>query len=320
MINLIKSKIRGGLGLIDIQKRIKNLHDHNKVLESKLKDTLDYNHRIFNYIEELLDKEKRQLLQEVIQQSKSGSIINCRINYCDILVPVELLQLYSHCIEPTEEKKLNYFLETHCVDWLSSYLNSGDTILDIGASFGTISLPLAKIVGEKGHIYAFEPARKTQTFLQQILEINNISNISIVKSAISDQPGTYEFVEYLNDNSFSWASDTSTLNAPTINTEREHFTYDVDVTTIDQFVATYHLQPAAIKMDIEGFELYGLQGAKTTLDRYHPYLCIDIHEDVKTGSSSLLEIQPFLESLGYDVEIKEHTLFGTPYNGSQPSS
>ncbi|MGK7885286.1 MAG: FkbM family methyltransferase, partial [Crocosphaera sp.] len=39
---------------------------------------------------------------------------------------------------------------------------------------------------------------------------------------------------------------------------------------------------------------------------------IDIHADVKTGKSSLVEIEPFLESLGYSLTMEEHTLYAIP--------
>ncbi len=323
MINQIKSKLNRGSNLTNIletiQERLEHLDRqnreikaHNQHLELQLKDTLDYNHRILNYSEASFHKQNRELLQEVIKQSKAGSIIDCRMNHYDMLVPVELLQLCPHCLHPTEEKQLNYLLETHCIDWLSPHVTAGDTILDIGASFGTISIPLAEIIGEKGHIYAFEPARKTQTFLQQILDINHITNISVVKAAIADQPGTCEFVEYVNSDSFSWASETSTLNTPNRNSDFECITYEVKVTTIDDFVAANELSPKAMKIDIEGFELYALQGGKQTLEKYLPYLCIDIHTDVKTGKTALLGVEPFLKSLGYTLKIEQHTLCATP--------
>ena len=40
-----------------------------------------------------------------------------------------------------------------------------------------------------------------------------------------------------------------------------------------------------------------------------PSLCIDIHEDVRTGESALLGVQPFLEELGYRVEMVGHALY-----------
>lgn len=269
---------------------------------------------VLSALDQLLKDQRRELTQELLNQIESGAILKCRINGVDILSPIEALQVYQHCLDPLHQKKLNFSIENHCAQWLGSKIDYGDVVMDVGAAFGVITLPLAKAVGKKGHIYAFEPAQKTQKFLQKIIDLNQIQNITLVKAAISDEPGQAEFIEYTPNDDLFWASDVSTLNTPDSNRSRQHNSYLVDVTTIDDYVAATNIEPKAIKIDIEGFELYALYGAKTTLDKYSPYLCIDIHEDVKTGKSALLGVKPFLESLGYDMEMDEHTLLCTPRN------
>ncbi|ACK64484.1 methyltransferase FkbM family [Rippkaea orientalis PCC 8801] len=263
-------------------------------------------------IDLLLRDQKRESTQNLLKKIQPGAILKCRINRMPILAPIETLQVYQHCLEPLKEETLNFWIETHCADWLCSKIDYGDIILDVGAAFGVITLPMTQAIGKKGHIYAFEPARKTQKFLQQIIDLNQIKNVTIVQSAISEEPGQAEFIEYTPNQDLFWASDVSTLSTPDTNLNREHESYWVNVTTIDDYVATHNLEPKAIKIDIEGFELYALYGAKTTLDKYSPYLSIDIHEDVKTGKSALLGVKPFLESLGYTMEMYEHTLLCTP--------
>ncbi len=264
-------------------------------------------------LDQVLKDQRRELIKELLNKIKPGSIVECCINGVELLAPIEPLQVYQHCVFPTAEEKLNFSVENHCAQWLSSRINYGDTILDIGAAFGVISFPLAKAVGKKGHIYAFEPAKNTQDILQKILNLNRFSNITLVPQAISDQSGVAEFIEYSQDNDSSWASDTSTLASDDNVDEQKNFiTYEVSVITLDQYVTENSLEPSAIKMDIEGFEFYALQGAKQTLKKYLPYLCIDIHADVKTGKSSLVEIEPFLQSLGYSLTMEEHTLYAIP--------
>ena len=269
---------------------------------------------LYNLYYSLSDKEFiREVLQEFINQSKPGSILSCCINYMDMLAPVEMLKMYPHCLYPSAKYQLNYFIEDKCYEWLSSQIKPGDIILDIGAAFGVISLPLSRILGKKGHIYAFEPAKKTQQFLQEIIDLNQVENITVIKSAISDEPSYANFIEYSSNNNFSWASDISTLEVPSIKPSLKHTNYQVEVTTIDHFVHESGLNPKAIKIDIEGFELYALYGGKSTLEKYRPYLSIDIHIDVKTGVSSLEAVKNFLQSLGYNLEYKSYTLYCKPH-------
>ena len=252
------------------------------------------------------------VLLELINQSNSGTILTCNINGMELLAPVELLRLYPHCLIPQTKQKLTYCVETSQSEWLCSKLKSGDTALDVGAAFGVITVALSKSVGETGKVYAFEPSKKTQGFLQQLLDLNSIENVTVVKSAISDISGSTEFIEYTSDNELSWASDASTLAAASINPTLNHIRYHVNVTTLDEFVVSTGIHPKVIKIDIEGFEFYALQGSINTLEKFHPYLCIDIHKDIVTEESALIRVKPYLLKLGYELDMQGHALYCTP--------
>jgi FkbM family methyltransferase len=234
------------------------------------------------------------------------------INGVPLRVPIEILRAYSHCLETSQEFSFTYCIESHCVDWLAQHLQPGDVFLDVGAAYGVISIPLASLVGSTGHIYAFEPARQTRNSLQQIIDGNHLENITVVPLAIADEVGEAEFIEYSTDNRFSWAADTSTLAKDVEPSLDNYSTYAVEITTLDKFVLEKNIRPKAIKIDIEGFELYALQGGMETLKTCKPYLCIDIHQDVKTKKSALLGVKPLLESLGYRCDTDGHTLFASP--------
>jgi len=252
-----------------------------------------------------------RILIETLSQNFPKTLLNCTVNGVALRVSVDILKTYAHCLQGSPNLDFTYTVETHCVDWLAQYLQSGDIFFDVGAAYGVISLPLAQRVGPTGQVYAFEPARRTNAQLQQLLTDNALTNITIIPTAIADQAGSAEFIEYSAENQFSWATDTSTLSAGVTPTMK-HQTYSVEIITLDQFVAEHNLIPKAIKIDIEGFELYALHGGMETLKTIRPYLCIDIHQDVKTQQSSLITIQPLLESLGYQCQLRQHTLFAAP--------
>ena len=144
-------------------------------------DTLDA-------IDRVLHTQKRECLQEILDLIQSGSVVQCRINQINALAPIDPLKVYKHCLVIGDKNHFSFMIETHCADWLCSKIDYGDVVLDVGAAFGVISLPLAQAVGKKGQIHAFEPARKTQSFLKQIIDLNQIQNITIVPSAVNDQP------------------------------------------------------------------------------------------------------------------------------------
>jgi FkbM family methyltransferase len=263
-------------------------------------------------ISKLYQVNVESILLELVDQSNPGTIFTCNINGMELLAPVELLRICPHCLTPQAEHKLTYFVETSQSEWLCSKLKPGDIAIDIGAAFGVITAALSKSVGETGKVYAFEPSKRAQGFLQQLLDLNNIENVTVVKAAISDTPGSTEFIEYTPDNELSWASDASTLAAASFSPTLKHTRYPVDVTTLDEFVASQGIHPKAIKMDIEGFEFYALQGSIDTLEKFHPYLCIDIHKDVVTEESTLDRVKPYLSELGYKLEMQGHALYCTP--------
>lgn len=249
---------------------------------------------------------------EIVAKDRPNTIINCVINDISLQVPICILQTYSHCLHVLPKSNFTYYVEDHCVVWLSERLQTGDIFIDVGAAYGVISFPIASVVGNTGKVYAFEPARQTRNSLQSLITDNHLDNITIVPKAIADEVGTAEFIEYSTDNSFSWAADASTLAEGVTPSIKNYSTYSVEITSLDQFAQEKSIIPKAIKIDIEGFELYALRGASYILKNLRPYLAIDIHEDPKTKQSSLLGVQPLLESLNYECQMIEHTLFASP--------
>ena len=65
---------------------------------------------------------------------------------------------YLICVSPADN--LGYLLgttEPHLQKIIKEYVGTGDTVYDIGANIGYVSLSLAKRVGPDGCVIAFEP-------------------------------------------------------------------------------------------------------------------------------------------------------------------
>src|SRR5215471_10782016 len=97
---------------------------------------------------------------------------------------------YRICVSPTEN--LGYLAgttEPRLQRAIRNYVTKGDVVYDIGANIGYISLSLAKRVGSKGQVFAFEPIPQNFDRLRKNIEINNINNVQLLKVAASDRTG-----------------------------------------------------------------------------------------------------------------------------------
>ena len=79
--------------------------------------------------------------------------------------------------------------------FLQTYLDSGDTFLDIGANIGTHALAAASRVGPAGRVVAFEPHPKTFGFLKQSIALNGFRNIETFCLGLGDVGGVYRFAD-----------------------------------------------------------------------------------------------------------------------------
>lgn len=82
---------------------------------------------------------------------------------------------------------------------------------------------------------------------------------------------------------------------------RTQYVENVEITTLDDFVKEHNLQVGLIKVDIEGFEMEFLKGAKDTICSQKPALSICIYH----SGRDYFHIKPLIESwnLGYRFEI-----------------
>jgi len=143
------------------------------------------------------------------------------------------------------------FMKDHIIE-------QGDVILECGAHHGCTTIALSQWIGDKGKLIAFEPVYKNCDIIQKNLELNKISNVMLVRKAVGAENGRTEI---------SGASNSSVVIA-------KHGT-EVELTCLDEYLS---FQPSFLKIDVEGYEVNVLRGAKRILSQ-HPKLAIEIHTD-----------------------------------------
>lgn len=74
--------------------------------------------------------------------------------------------------------------------FVRTLIEEGDNVIDIGANYGVYTLPIARKVGPRGHVFAFEPASSTSQFLERSIALNGFENVTLERKAVSNAPGT----------------------------------------------------------------------------------------------------------------------------------
>ncbi len=188
-----------------------------------------------------------------------------------------------------------------------------DTILDIGGNIGQMALLFAQYAKK---VYTFEPIPATSTRLGENIKLNKLEKKVILnKVALSNYSGKIQF---------GLPPESNRGTGSTILTEAsKNNTIEVDVTTLDEFILQNQIHNIDfIKMDIEGAELFALQGMNNLLSKEKkPILILEMTLSMMTEAGySPKDLLDFLEKFGYSCyEFSKKGLKG-PLSKVHPQS
>lgn len=133
-------------------------------------------------------------------------------------------------------------------------------IFDVGANQGEYARRLREKIAASSKIFMFEPS----PFCCQVLRALELANAEVVPLGLSDQVGrsTLHYSTSTDGTASLFARKGSFASG------RETMTVDVELTTIDQFLAERGIERVDfMKLDAEGNELRILKGAASSLAR-----------------------------------------------------
>lgn len=182
--------------------------------------------------------------------------------------------MYREKIEPLMEHGLKF-------------IRKDDICIDAGANQGIYTIPFGKIVGSRGKVIAIEPMKYAQKIIKKNSQINNLKNVKVFDGVVSDKNK-----QEILDLSKGVGSASITRNFGKKKILR------VNSKTIDNLVKNYGLKKVNfIKMDIEGCEFLALKGARKTIQKFKPTICLEC--DVK----SFKKINNFLKRFSYKAYL-----------------
>jgi FkbM family methyltransferase len=175
-------------------------------------------------------------------------------------------------VSPAEN--LSYLLgtaEPHLQKIIRQYVADGDTVYDIGANLGYVTLSLAKQVGTRGHVFAFEPVPQNIDALRENIRRNQLSTVMMFGVAASDRQGqaVIRVAENLSTASLIWHKGDASVRELTI-----------DTVAIDELVESGNVigNPRFVKIDVEGAEGLALLGMQRTIAAARPVIFVECSE------------------------------------------
>ena len=158
------------------------------------------------------------------------------------------------------------------VRFITEHLSPGDWAIDAGANVGLISSPMAAAVGSLGCVWAIEPLPRNVERLQSLRKDNQLTQLEIFPVALSSEASTAR----LRLSSLPGGSGSASLVAPWAEPEY----VEVRTCTLDELVtASDPRRPLRLlKIDVEGFELELLAGARETLATQRPLVVCEFHD------------------------------------------
>lgn len=168
----------------------------------------------------------------------------------------------------------------------------GKAFIDVGAHAGTYGFMVEDIVGAEA-LYLFEPLPILNALLRKGFRNAHVHNL-----ALSDRSGKAVIrIPYIEGAQYYARSSLCDDYREIGQTGSDEI--EVDTITLDEFVATNPVGMIGfIKIDVEGFELQVLHGARNIISTSHPVLQVEIEQ--RHHARPIGEIIREIESWGYN--------------------
>ena len=173
------------------------------------------------------------------------------------------------------------------IKFVRHFARPGMKAVDIGANYGLYTLSLAKIIGNTGRVWAFEPTAFTSTCLNKSLLDNKLNNVKLIQAGLSNRLGKAKLFTSPN-------SELNSLSSEATSDDRYEL---ISLLTLDHCKQKYgwdHID--FIKLDAEGEECNILKKGKKMLSSLSPLIMYEL----KHGENINLPLVTRFINMGYN--------------------
>jgi len=204
------------------------------------------------------------------------------------------------------------------MELVKKIVKKGVVIVDLGANIGFWTLVFAKMVGDEGHVFAFEPGPANFGILKKNVEINHFQNVTLIQKAVSNKSGKTKLF-------LSYESNDHRIYNPNDNRQ----SVEIEMISLDEYFKNYDRKIDFIKCNIQGSDHVALLGMHEILKKSKSIkLVMELYPELLEGLNSSTEkflntlqeegftVYDLLDEKGMDkpVNKKEMIMKYTPEN------
>ena len=169
----------------------------------------------------------------------------------------------------------------------NQYINKNFSIIDIGSWIGDNGLVWAKNLTGDAKVFCIEPSRNNLTYSKRCAQINDINNIVWFEKVCSENVGEKLTVDKKTQNS-----------ADNNKYKFENSKKSLSSTTLDEIISEKkNTKIGLIHIDVEGFELKVMKGAKKIIELDKPIITFEQHISKEDAS----HVFKYLKNFGYRI-------------------
>lgn len=176
----------------------------------------------------------------------------------------------------------------------------GDTVFDVGANVGLISIPIGchlKALGS-GKLISFEPIPGNYERLTANMKLNGLDGIARAYNvALGDQEGTLE----ISMETRHGAKTGNAIQSKIVGDSKDHTKFSCVLTRLDTFVKQEGIDKVDfMKVDIEGAEMLFLNGAAEFITAHRPTIYGEFNAGLMPQfNHSFLDVYAFFKERNY---------------------
>jgi len=184
---------------------------------------------------------------------------------------------------------------------LGKHINADAFVVDVGANAGYFTKIFSKLA-HSGKVLSFEPNPYALSILYNVVKFRQLNNVTIcpcglgssISNAVLNTP-----IKKSGSLGYGLAHLGDDRNIDNRNIVAE----DIVIDTLDNVLESHSIKKVDfIKIDVEGWELRVLNGAKNILFSCKPVLMIEVNESyLSRAGDSTEDLWRFLRACNYDI-------------------